>query len=502
MVEAFTTQRGTEEVPLTSEILARIEADRTLPDETRTTAVALVNSLRREKELQEAAWTFAVLPNQPQEKYQRALRYANDACAVDDGLSAAWGTRGLAHYRLNQFAEALADLQRCQELAAAEKLSPSAEDLTVFSMVQHQLAQPEEAQSTLQQARLAFNRSLSSWPRLLAEAETLLKVPNAEANPALWIGRRFMPRLGAYLQSERNTARSPDLPYLISKVEGDRLWVGTEHWIGRSQVVALEEARLHYAHASGARTPGISIYNYRGIVSRELGELDQAIEDYSAAIQMEPSSAFVWNNRGRVWLEKKDFEKALTDFDESLKLEPSNAQYLLYRGEAQYKQGEFDDALKTVDEALLLEPDNDWAYLLRANVWSAKGDGTQMLRDFDELIRRDPARTSTLNARAWLLATSPNADHRNGKQAVDDATEACKLTSWNEFNSLDTLAAAYAESSEFEQAVKWQEKALVLAPLARRADFESRLQLYRDRKPFHEMPITKPVTNAPAPSTD
>ena len=52
---------------------------------------------------------------------------------------------------------------------------------------------------------------------------------------------------------------------------------------------------------------------------------------------------------------------------------------------------------------------------------------------------------------------------------------------------LDTLAAAYAESGDFDSAAKWQAKAIELeSDEKEKADFQARLQLYKDKKPFRE----------------
>lgn len=149
MVEAFTTLRGTDVFPLMSEILARIDSDQAVSAETRAAAVTLVNGLRREKELNDAAWTIAALPGQPQQTYERALHYLEEGCATDPDNYVSCSTRGLIHYRLGQSTEALAAMSRSQELHAAKKLSLPAEDLTILAMTQHQSGRPDEARSTL-----------------------------------------------------------------------------------------------------------------------------------------------------------------------------------------------------------------------------------------------------------------------------------------------------------------------------------------------------------------
>jgi len=64
----------------------------------------------------------------------------------------------------------------------------------------------------------------------------------------------------------------------------------------------------------------------------------------------------------------------------------------------------------------------------------------------------------------------------------------CELTDWNDADYLDTLAAAYAESGQFDKAVESQEKAIELAPDDEKADFETRLKLYQEGKPYREEP--------------
>jgi len=113
------------------------------------------------------------------------------------------------------------------------------------------------------------------------------------------------------------------------------------------------------------------------------------------------------------------------------------------------------------------------------NAWSGKKEE----KGFDR------TRATFYNQQAWNWATSRDPRSRDGKKAVEWATIACKMTEWKCALYLDTLAAAYAETRDFNAAIKWQERALEL--LARddkesRKDFGARLRQYQANWPYHQ----------------
>ena len=74
LVEALLSNPGGQRLPVKSEALAQIEADATLSESIRAAAREKVRTIpRNAAELNTASWQVARLPNQPREKYERAL---------------------------------------------------------------------------------------------------------------------------------------------------------------------------------------------------------------------------------------------------------------------------------------------------------------------------------------------------------------------------------------------------------------------------------------------
>ena len=67
-----------------------------------------------------------------------------------------------------------------------------------------------------------------------------------------------------------------------------------------------------------------------------------------------------------------------------------------------------------------------------------------------------------MNNLAWILATTENAELRDGAAAVAFANEAVEIAG-ERADLLDTLAAAYAEDGDLAKAIKTAQQAVKLA---------------------------------------
>ncbi len=112
----------------------------------------------------------------------------------------------------------------------------------------------------------------------------------------------------------------------------------------------------------------------------------------------------------------------------------------------------------------LFESDDPIEHYQHAYALMRDGRYADALQHYEAAISLDPDRldSEVYVFAAWLLATCPLAALRNGRRAVEYATKACEITDWNEPWEMAALAAAYAETRDFPNAIEYQMKAIRL----------------------------------------
>jgi tetratricopeptide (TPR) repeat protein len=82
---------------------------------------------------------------------------------------------------------------------------------------------------------------------------------------------------------------------------------------------------------------------------------------------------------------------------------------------------------------------------------------------YEKALGIDPESVMPMNNLAWILATCPDPSLRDGRKAVELATDAVRRSGDNEPVYLRTLAAAYGEAGDFQEAIRLAEHARLLA---------------------------------------
>jgi len=262
----------------------------------------------------------------------------------------------------------------------------------------------------------------------------------------------------------------------------------------------------------------------RGNVYFYLTNFDQSLDDYSRAIQADPSVPDAYVFRAYAYVTLGTPQRALYDCNMACLLNPDSDEAYAVRARVHNQLGQPDRALADLDHAIDLNPDNPEFHYSRAIARAGRGDYGRADQDFADAIALSPGRprnraeyfaakglchskigkfrkgieecksallydadcTVALNNLAWLLATAPDAKDRNGRLALDYAIRACELSGWHDAFCLGTLAAACAETGDYDGAIKWEKQCLKLGLAGReREKALLELDLFAQKKPYH-----------------
>ncbi len=179
-------------------------------------------------------------------------------------------------------------------------------------------------------------------------------------------------------------------------------------------------------------------------------------------------------------------DHAIRVFAEAIRSNPKDADAYFNRGLMWKIKGEHDKAIQDYTAVIQLNPQDPHAHYNRGKAWISKKEYGKAIDDYTATIMHNPRHVAAHNNLALLLATCPEAGYRDGRRAVESATTACKLTDWKNADWIATLAAAYAESGNFPEAIKRQQQALDLMPKVDREGHRSLLTLYKQGKPHRQ----------------
>ena len=146
------------------------------------------------------------------------------------------------------------------------------------------------------------------------------------------------------------------------------------------------EANSHYADA----------YAGRGILYQIKGDDDHAIADYAKAIEIDPRNANAYVGRGMVYRLKGDNDHAIADYTQAIEINPRYAIAYFNRGSTFQTEGKHDRAIADFTKTIELTPRDAKAYVRRGVVYQANGESDRAIADYvrqSRLIRGTPRRT-------------------------------------------------------------------------------------------------------------
>jgi Flp pilus assembly protein TadD len=256
-----------------------------------------------------------------------------------------------------------------------------------------------------------------------------------------------------------------------------------------------------WSHALAVTSDNDVAHNNLGYLCVDRGELDEAISHFESAARIrsgkldahyDVGSAFVQMNLADALARKGLSDEAMVHYEEAIRLQPDYADAYYNRGSVLFAKGRIDEAIADWEKTLQIQPNDADAHTGLGNALLGKGSLQEAIAHYEKALALAPEDPHSRNNVAWVLATASDASIRDGTRAVGFAQAAVQLSGGREPRFLRTLAAAYAESGRFSEALAVAQRAAVIATMQGKTDVANRLEkdlvLYRGRLPLRENP--------------
>jgi tetratricopeptide (TPR) repeat protein len=292
---------------------------------------------------------------------------------------------------------------------------------------------------------------------------------------------------------------------------------------GNKPEAALTEARE--AVAAGPSNPEARIA--LAVALDDLGQSSEALEEAEHATELAPRDGGPHRELGTLLFKQNKLERAIEEARLAVAAAPENtaAHWLLLislfyhnddpvdaaraalavspynpdihrlLGVALARKREFIDAFNQLAYSVLIRPDrtevrSELHLVLLALINSP--DAAKLLHQAAFSIPNAPV---ALNELAWILATHPSEELRDGNEAVHLAERACALTKRTNPLLLATLATAYAETGNFAQAINTIQDSISKARSNNNTDAialgEKLLGFFQANKPIRQDPNSR-----------
>ena len=220
----------------------------------------------------------------------------------------------------------------------------------------------------------------------------------------------------------------------------------------------LDEAIADYTEAIQLEPENVEYLSARAELHGEMRNHDKAAEDAAKILEADPTNLRARLVRAKIFEFSGDLDKALTEFNTAVEQNPTSGQALFQRQLHFERRGEHEKALADGDRMIQLEPDNGAGYLSRTLSHAIAGESDQATNYANALIQAHPENPLAYASRA--AARGQNGDYKGAKEDLEAAID---LAPDNAF-VLNMRGELYLRTGDYEKSLADYQKAAELQP--------------------------------------
>jgi protein O-mannosyl-transferase len=254
------------------------------------------------------------------------------------------------------------------------------------------------------------------------------------------------------------------------------------------------EAIPHFQKSLEIQPADMETLSDLGTALLQSGQPLQAMPYFQEALKINPRLAQAHDGLGWAFLQNRQIDEAMLQFQEALETQPNYVKAHNGLGLALLQKGRREEAMAHFQRIVEINPKFPQAQRMLGDLLLQSGHADEAMAHYQAVLKIQPQNASVQNNLAWILATSPEASLRNGARAFELAQQADHLTGGNNSTIIGTLAAAYAETGHFSEAVAEAQHGLQLAAAqtntAQMDALRQQLEYYQHDAPFRDDGLT------------
>lgn len=287
----------------------------------------------------------------------------------------------------------------------------------------------------------------------------------------------------------------PLVDSLQELIKGERIYLARGKLAVESRRYA--EAIEEFRKALAANPESVTAHVNLGSVFVQTGTLKEAAEHFETALRLDPKNINAHFNLAVLLARVEKHQEAVSHLQFVVSADPHDVSARLFMARELVKSNRLDDALAEYSRVVEADPNNEAALLEQVKLLMRMGEHKQALNNLKRGHERYPQKGQTALLLAYLLATSPQYDLRDGSKALELAQLIYKATGYPEHGAV--VALALAELGRCAEAAAWQRRMIAAAEQQHRADvvaqLKSNLRLYEIGPPCRPAGETVGETN-------
>ncbi len=262
-------------------------------------------------------------------------------------------------------------------------------------------------------------------------------------------------------------------------------------WLTRNQVHVWKDTETLWRQVLRVEPNNGKAHNSLANWFYRQGRAAEAVERHKIGIRCDPTRPGAYNDMAAALVRLGRTDEAMDAYRQSIEINPRRPEGYAGLGMLLIKSrdpAEVKEGLECLRTSLEIRPTLSLPRICLANHHVQTKQYSRAAAELREGLKLTP-RDPMLAARAaWLLATCPDDAVRNGAEALTWARRAVDSADEPDPVILEGLAAALAETGQFDQAVQVARQATALARQQGRkhlaAGIDGRARLYASRRPY------------------